>query len=257
MEIKIKEEKIRNFALNICKKIGLSEEDAFIFSDSLIYASLRGVDSHGIIRLPFYIERLRIRGTKIKPNIKIINENLSTALIDGDNGLGQIVGIFAAKLAVKKATETGIASVGVRGSSHFGAVQYYAVKIANNNMVGFATTNVYPGMTAWGRAKKVICNNPLAIVVPYKKGKPIVLDIAMSNVAGSKIILVAKNKQKIAKGLIIDKNGKNSEDPNNLFNGGAVLPFAKHKGYGLSFMIGIIAGVLTGGGNVKTNSLVV
>jgi len=251
MEIKIKEEKVRKFAFNVCKKIGLSEEDAFIFSDSLIYASLRGVDSHGIMRLPYYIQRIELGGTNIKPNIKIIKEKSGTILIDGDNGLGQVVGTYAAKLAVNRAKETGIASVGVRGSSHFGAAQYYAVKIADKNMVGFATTNGYPGMAAWGGAKNVICNNPFAIAVSYKKEQPLVLDIAMSNIAGGKVILAAKNKQKIPKGLILNKNGKDSEDPNDLFNGGAVLPFAQHKGYGLAFMIEIIAGALTGAGMLR------
>jgi len=213
------DKKIWKFTFNICRKIGLLEEDAFIFSDSLIYANLIGVDSHGIMRLPYYIERLRLGGTKIKPNIKIIKEKSSTTLIDGDNGLGQVVVTFAVKLGVKKVKETGITFVGVRGSSHFEAAQYYAVKIANNDMVSFAPTNGYPGMTAWGGAKNVICNNPLAIAVSYKKEKPLVLDIAMSNIAGGKIISAAKNKQKIPKGLILDKNGKDSEDPNDLFNG--------------------------------------
>jgi len=251
MEIKLKEQKLRIFCENILKKSGLPSEDAFIVADSLIFANLRGIDSHGIMRFPFYLERLKKGGTKATPKIKKIKEKAASILIDGDNGMGQVVGMYATNLAIKKAKESGISFIGVRGSSHYGVASYYTTKITEVNMIGFSITNNTNNMAAWGGSRAVIGNNPLSIAAPYKKGKPVVLDISMSNVAGGKVRLAAKNKQKIPKGWIITKNGGDTENPNDLPMGGALLPFGNHKGYGLAVIIEILAGVLTGAGMLK------
>jgi len=250
MEIKIKEQDLRKLCENICIKVGLSREDSFTITDSLIYANLRGIDSHGIMRFPSYLKRLEAGGTKIKPKINRINENITSVLIDGDNGMGQIIGIYAARLAIEKAKGAGISFIGVKGSSHFGAASYYSMKIAEANMIGVSMCNSTPVMAAWGGTKKIIGNDPISIAVPYQKDSPIVLDIAMSKVAGGKVRLAAKNKQKIPKNWIIDKYGVETEDPNDLARGGALLPFGEHKGYGLAVMIEILVGVLTGGGRL-------
>ena len=172
-------------------------------------------------------------------------------MLDGDSGMGQVVGTYAAKLAVVKAKEAGVAFVGVRGSGHFGAASYYVAKIAEATMIGIAISNGTPVMTPWGGAKRVISNNPLSIAAPYLEGKPIVFDISMSRVAGGKVRLAAKNNQTIPQGWIIDKYGRNTENPDDLPNGGALLPFGEHKGWGLAFMIEILAGVLTGAGMLR------
>ncbi|TET29974.1 Ldh family oxidoreductase [Candidatus Aerophobetes bacterium] len=248
MEIKLQEQKLRRFCENILSKVGLSQENAFIVTDSLLFANLRGIDSHGIMRFPFYVERLREGGTKTKPRIKKIKEKAASVLLDGDNGMGQVVGMYATKLAIKKAKKAGVCLVGVRGSSHYGVASYYAVKTAEANMIGFSISNSTPVMAAWGGAKRVIGNNPLSIAVPYQAGRPVVLDISMSRVAGGKVRLAAKNNQKIPKGWIIDRYGRNTENPNDFPEGGALLPFGEHKGYGLAIMMEILSGVLTGAG---------
>jgi len=248
MEIKIKEQKLRIFCENILKKYGLPPGDAFIVTDSLIFANLRGIDSHGIMRFPFYLERLKKKGTNATPKIKKIKEKAASMLIDGDNGMGQVVGMYATNLAIEKAKESGISFIGVRGSSHYGVASYYTTKMAEVNMIGFSMTNNTNNMAAWGGSRAVIGNNPLSIACPYKDGKPTVLDISMSNVAGGKVRLTAKNGQNIPKGWIITKNGEDTEDPNDLLKGGALLPFGEHKGYGLAVMVEILAGVLTGAG---------
>lgn len=165
--------------------------------------------------------------------------------------MGQVIGNYTARLAIKKAKETGISFVGAKGSSHYGAASYYAVQIVKANMIGFSISNTPNVMVAWGGAKAVIGNNPLSIAVPYQKGKPIVLDISMSKVAGGKVRLAAKNKQRIPKGWIIDRKGRNTENPNDLQEGGALLPFGDHKGYGLAVIIEILTGTLTGAGMLK------
>jgi len=253
-EIRVDFEKLRQFCTNIFIKVGLSKKHAFTIADSLVFANLRGIDSHGVMRLPFYIKRLEKGGSKVKPHIKVLKEKQALALVEGDSGMGQVIGTYAAELAIKKAKEAGVCFVGVRGSAHFGAASYYSVKIAQENMIGFSTSNTTQNTAAWGGAKKIIGNDPLSIAIPYKEGKPLVLDISMSQAAGGKIKLAAKNNQKIPLSWGIDKFGKNTEDPNKVINGGARLPFGEHKGYGLAVMLEILNGVLTGAGMLSQNT---
>ena len=245
-EVKVNSEKLRQLCINIFIKAGLSKEDAFTVSDSLVFANLRGVDSHGVMRLPIYVKRIEKGGSKAKPNIKVLKDRPASALVDGDSGMGQVIGMYAAELAIKKAKEAGICFVGVKGSAHFGAASYYSVKIAQEGLIGFSTANTTQNTAAWGGAKKAIGNDPLSIAVPYQDGKPLVLDISMSQAAGGKIKLAAKNNQKVPFGWGIDKFGKNTEDPNQITDGGARLPFGEHKGYGLAVVLEILNGVLTG-----------
>lgn len=251
MVINIKEQELRKFCENICLKVSLPQKDAFTFVDSLLFANLRGIDSHGIMRFPPYVKRLVDGGAKINPQIKKIKEESSMILIDGDSGMGQIVGMYATKLAMEKAEKTGISIVGVKNSSHFGAASYYSMKMAEKNMVGISMTNGLPVMAAWGGAKRVIGNDPLSIAVPYKKDKPVVLDMAMSKVSGGKVRLFAKDNQKIPQNWVVNSQGKKTEDPNDFVNGGALLPFGEYKGYGLAVMVEILAGVLTGAGRLN------
>ena len=248
MGIRIDYKVLRELSSHLGERIGLSSKDAFILADSLIFANLWGIDSHGIIRLPFYLKRLEACGTNIKPCIKKIKNKSALVLLDGDNGMGQVVGTYAAILAAERALESGICYVAVKGSSHFGAASYYAYQIAKQNMIGIVLSNSASVMTAWGGARRIIGNNPLAFVAPYEPGKPILLDIAMSGVAGGKVRLYAKNNKKIPKGWILNKDGQNTTNPNELLAGGTLLPFGQHKGYGLAVAIEILTGVMTGAG---------
>lgn len=248
MDVKLDISNLRRFCENIFMKVGLSQEDAFTVADSLIFAELKGLDSHGIIRFPFYVQRLKEGGTNARPRIRKIKEKAASVLLDGDNGMGQVVGMYATRLAMKKAMKSGVCFVGVKGSSHYGVASYYTVKTAEENMIGLSISNSPPVMAAWGGAKNVIGNNPLSIATPYQTGKLIVLDIAMSVVAGGKVRLAAKKNEKIPLGWIIDQHGRNTQNPHDLSEGGALLPFGEHKGWGLAFMIEILAGVLTGAG---------
>jgi LDH2 family malate/lactate/ureidoglycolate dehydrogenase len=247
-EIRVNIENLRQLCTNIFIKAGLSKDDAFTVADSLVFANLRGVDSHGVMRFPVYIKRLEKGGSKAKPNIKVLKERPASALIDGDSGLGQVIGGYATELAIKKAKEAGVCIVAVKGSAHYGAASYYSVKISQKGMIGVSTSNTTQNTAAWGGAKKIIGNDPLSIAVPYQKDKPLVLDISMSQAAGGKIKLAAKNNQKVPIGWGIDKFGKKTQDPNEIIDGGARLPFGEHKGYGLSVMLEILNGVLTGAG---------
>ncbi len=248
MEIKIKDQDLRKFCEGICLKLGLSKEHTHDLVDSLVFANLRGIDSHGIMRLTSYIKRINEGGCKTNPKINVIKEEPSIALIDGDSGLGQVVGMQAVKFAINKAKNQGISIVGANNSSHYGAASYYSIKMTEANMIGFSMTNGEPVMTAWGGKKCLIGNHPISIAAPHLPGKPVVLDIATSKVSGGKVRLAAKNEQKIPEDWIIDRNGKKTDDPNELSGGGALLPFGEYKGYGLAVMIEILTSILMNAG---------
>lgn len=240
---------LKAFAQNIFKNAGLSDLDAERIADALVTTDLRGVTSHGVIRLPFYVKRLLKGGAKAHPEIKIVKEGISFAVVDGDNGLGHIIGIRCMEIAIEKAKHSGIACVVARNSDHIGALAYFSMMALKENMIGMTWTNGYPGMAPWGGRESKICNNPIAVAVPAAKRDPIVLDMATSVVAGGKVRVAAKKGERIPKGWIIDKHGKHTENPNDLFGeggGGAVLPIG-YKGYGLAVIGEILSGALSGG----------
>lgn len=247
-DIYIQSKELLELCIRILTKVGLTVNDAFVVAESLVFANLRGIDSHGVMRLPIYVLRLEKGGTKISPNIKIVRERTAMALVDGDSGMGQVIGKYATELAIKKGKESGVGFVGVKGSGHYGAASYYTVKMAQEGMIGFSTSNTTQNTAAWGGAKRIIGNDPLSIAVPFKEGNSLVLDISMSKAAGGKIKLAAKNNQKIPIGWGLDRFGRKTDNAKEIINGGTRLPFGEHKGYGLAAMLEILNGVLTGAG---------
>ena len=243
----VSENTLQNFCRQSLEKSGLSEKDAEFVADTLVKTEMMGVSSHGVVRLPFYCKRLIDRGTKTHPEIKILVEKPAVLLIDGDNGLGQIVSIRAMKKAMEKAKSFGICFAGVKNSCHFGMAAYYAMLALEERMIGMAGTNAPPVMAAWGGYKSVIGANPLAVAVPTAKEYPLVLDISMSVVARGKVALAAVNKEKVPSGWILDSRGRPTDNPEDLLSGGTLLPLG-HKGYGLAIIIEILSGVLTGAG---------
>ncbi len=252
MNIAVAESDLRAFAQGVLEKAGLSSTDGHTVADSLVFANLRGIDSHGIIRLPSYVQRLEVGGTRTSPDITIVKESPGTALLDGDNGMGQVVGLKAAELAIEKARAVGTSFIGAMRSGHNGAASYYAMKIADAGMIGFTTSNTTPVMAAWGGAKSVIGNNPLSIALPFRDGEALVFDAAMSKVAGGKVRLAAANGKTIPEGWILDSDGRPTNDPNDILDG-ALLPFGEHKGFGLAVMIEVLSAVITGAGMLHQN----
>jgi LDH2 family malate/lactate/ureidoglycolate dehydrogenase len=239
------EEDLEKFCRRSLEKAGLLQADAEYTADTLVKSDMRGVSSHGVVRLPFYCERLMDGGTKADANIKVLSERPGTLLIDGDNGLGQIVSIKAMKKVVEKAKKTGVCFAGVRNSCHFGMAAYYALLALEEEMIGLAGSNTPPVMAAWGGSKSAIGNNPLAIAVPTSKEFPLVLDMAMSVVSGGKVRLAAVNKEKIPLGWILDGAGNPTDRPEDFFPEGTLLPLG-HKGFGLAVIIEVLSSVLMG-----------
>ena len=254
-EIKVPAGKLLDFCSACFEKLGVPPQHARLTAENLIFANLRGVDSHGVIRLKIYADRLRAGGFKPKVRPKTVAERESSALIDAQHGVGQVAAAAAMKLAIAKAKKTGAAAVSVRNSNHFGASAFYAMRALTHGMIGFASTNAGPTMAPTGGREARLGNNAMAIAVPAGKLPPIVLDMATGAVAWGKIFVAQQEKRKIPTAWALDKNGVPTDDPNAAAHQGLIQPFGGYKGYGLSLLIDIVTGVLSGGGfstHVKT-----
>lgn len=238
-------EELRTFVHALFSVSGLDDRDAAIMADSLVDADLRGTHSHGVIRLPFLVERLLKGGAKARPDIQVVNEAPSTALLDGDCALGAITATRAMDLAVSKARTQGIGFVAARNSDFIGTCAHFAMMALPHDMIGIAWTNGFPGMAPWGGRRNTIGNNPIAFAAPSLTHGPIVLDMALSVAAGGRVRLAAKNKQKIPRDWLVDSEGAVTDDPSALTSGGALLPLG-YKGYGLAVFGEILCGALTG-----------
>jgi len=245
--VKAKASDLKNMCIKVLEAIDMTTEDAEIIADSLVKSDLRGVHSHGLIRFPFYIQRLVEGGTNIKPEIKVVRETIATAALDGDNGMGQVLTYKAMEMAIKKAAEAGIGFVVLNNSCHFGAAGYYALQAIEKDMIGIVWSNGDPIMAPWGGCARAIGNNPLAISFPTGKYDSFMLDMAMSKVAGGKVRLYSKKGEKIPTDWIINKEGKVTDNPEDLPAGGALLSMG-YKTYGLAMVGEILAGVLSGAG---------
>jgi LDH2 family malate/lactate/ureidoglycolate dehydrogenase len=237
-------EALRELATAAFAGAGMSDDDAALTADTLISADLRGVMSHGMVRLPVYVRNLR-EGT-VSPTAQpvVVSDSPSTALLDGQNAMGQVVGVRAIDLAIEKARATGVASVGARHSNHFGTCAYYALRAAQRDMIGIAATNGAAAMAPWGAVEPMVGNNPLAVAAPAGPA-PIVLDMAMTVVARGKIRLAQLRGEPLPPGWGFDKLGHPSQDAGEVL-AGSLAPVGGYKGYGLAVVVDLLTAVLTG-----------
>ena len=237
---------LREFAAAIFERLGLPGPDAAVVADCLIQANLRGLDSHGVARIPIYAKRLRLGLVKPRPNIQVMRVAPGAAHLDGDDGMGMVVGTRAMAEAVTIARETGIGVVGVHRSTHYGMAAYYVLQAIAADCMGFAFTNSSPGMAPYGGTKPILGVNPLAVGVPAGRRPAFVLDMAMSVIARGKMRLAGMHGEAIPEGLGRDAQGRPTTNGMQVFGGGSVLPFAGAKGSGLAIWMEIMGGVLTG-----------
>jgi LDH2 family malate/lactate/ureidoglycolate dehydrogenase len=225
--------------------MGMSPEDSLVVAKALVDAELRGLSTHGAVRLTLYSKLFQEGLINPRPRIRLISESSSHVLLDNDYGLGFLGSVQAMNLCIPMAAKTGIAMAGVRNSSHFGAAGYYALMAAERNLVGFAASNSYPVMAPPGANTPVHGNNPFAFAFPGGKRFPIVVDMATSVASQGKIKQYANEGKPIPLGWAYDREGKPTEDPRNFF---LLAPFGEggYKGYGLALAMDILAGVLTG-----------
>jgi len=227
-------------------KAGMSSEEAEIMSDTLMFAEMRNVKSHGIVRLPTYIERMEKGVVNNKPEMKFINNQFAAiSTLNADNGMGQVAGYKAMKEAMSIAKVYGIGMVAVKNSNHFGVASYYSMMASKDNMVGLVMTNASPAIAPFGTKTPLLGTNPLSVAVPAKHKKPIVLDMSMSTVARGKIRMAALQNKEIPFDWGLDEEGNPTDDPYEALKG-SLVPIGGVKGSGLSLIIDLLTGVLTG-----------
>jgi L-2-hydroxycarboxylate dehydrogenase (NAD+) len=247
-------QKLTEFAAKALEKLGVPEDDAIITARMLVACDLRGVESHGVAHLRmFYARRIRRGIINLNPKLQIFGQAASTAIMDGDNGLGFVVGYRAMMEAMRRAEETGAGLVAVRNSTHFGAAAYYAMMALERDMIGIAMTNNVPIVVAPGSSKPALSTNPLAVAVPAGEKPPFVLDMATSAVSGGKIEIALRTGSSIPEGWVIDGEGKPVTDPTKrVWGEGGLLPLGgtpamgSYKGFGLALVVDILCGVLSG-----------
>lgn len=237
---------LRTFGRSALAHYGVSDEDADVVMSSLISASLRGVDTHGVVTLlPIYAKRLGLGLVNPTPEVRMVEGRGAVGLVDGDNGLGALVATRANALAIELAEDHATAWVGVRNSNHFGAAGYYTMTAAERGFVGIAMTNGPPNMAPWGAIQSYLSTNPISIAVPAQHG-PLVLDMATSVVARMQVVqAAARGDDRIPEGWALDPEGRPTTDPQAAADG-FIMPLGGHKGSGLSMMIDVLSGVLTG-----------
>ncbi|WP_195780468.1 Ldh family oxidoreductase [Priestia megaterium] len=233
---------------------GLSNADANIIAEDLVAANLRGLDSHGISRIPMYLERIRRKVVNPQPNITIKNITPAVSLVDGDDGMGFLAAHKAMDEAVRLAKQSGIGLVGVRRSTHYGMAALYVKQAIEAGYISLAYTNSSPAIPPWGGRSTFLGASPFAAGVPGGKEVPYVLDMAMTVIARGKIRLAATHGEPIPPGLALDSEGAPTTDAKKAFEG-VCLPFGGAKGSALAMLMDLLAGVLTGAnyaGEVKS-----
>jgi len=244
---------LTDYMVHFFSRLGVSAEHAKTAAEILISADLRGVSSHGIIRLNTYYGSRILKGL-IDPTspFSTVHETPSTLLIDGGNGLGMVVGKFAMESAIDKARHNGAAFVTVRNSNHYGIAGYYAMMALKHDMIGISFTNAQPLVAPTYGRTRIIGTNPIAVAAPALNERPYVLDMATSIVPIGKITVYDKAGESIPEGWGVDKNGAVTTSPSEVLKGGALLPLGGsdimrgYKGYGLGLMVDIFSGVLSG-----------
>jgi len=252
---RINHEKLTRFVQAAFEKLGVAGRDAQIAAEALVAADLRGVDTHGVIRFSphaWYVKWLSEGSMTAKPNIRVTSETPSTALLDGDRGMGMVIGHRAMELAIDKAQSCGIGMVGVRNSRHYGMSAQYAMQALAHDMIGIAMTNAGRQVVpTFGREAR-FGTNPMCFAVPADKELPFVLDMATTTAAAGKLELAARLEKSIPTGWALDEKAQATQDPRIAQRARRLLPLGgsrdngSHKGYGLAVLVEILCGVLTG-----------
>ena len=229
----------------IFTRVGMDEADARLLADSLVFADLRGVHSHGVLRVPEYVEKLTVNGVNPQGKPHIVRAFGGCVVVDGDNSMGQIGMDFAMREVIQRAEEHGIAAAAIRGSNHSGAMAYFAIQALPHDMIGIATTNALPTMAPWGGMDKIVGINPLGMAIPAGEELPIVHDAAFSGSSHGKIRIHQQKGLDIPVGWALDKHGNPTTDPAAALEG-LLLPIGEFKGVALAMIMGVLSSMLSG-----------
>jgi L-2-hydroxycarboxylate dehydrogenase (NAD+) len=244
--------RLLSFTQSVFEHIGCSPEDALLASKGLLSADLRGIDSHGIARLNGYVRLWEAKRANTRPNIRVIHETPSTAVVDGDSGLGLVVAPFAMDIAIQKARQVGTGWVSVNHSNHFGIAAFHAMKANVHDMIGIAMTNASPLVAPTFSAERLLGTNPICVAIPAGDEPAFIADLATTTAANGKLEILQRKNMRAPSGWIQDKYGAASTNPHELKSGGALLPLGgdrehgSHKGYALGAIVDIFSAVLSG-----------
>lgn len=238
--------KLIHFSTDVGTALGMSPEEARIFGESLVFADMRGLSSHGMMRLSTYVERIRRGLVQINAEPTVTRDGGALLAVDGANGQGVYIATKVMDLCIQRAEDTGICMAFVNHCNHFGCSAYFTEKAAYRDMIGFAVANSYRAVAPYGGAAPMLGTNPLSLAIPGGRHKPFMLDMATSLVAQGKIILARKEGREVPLGWGLDRNGAPSSDPNVILSGGTLLPFGEAKGYGISLAIEILCACVAG-----------
>jgi L-2-hydroxycarboxylate dehydrogenase (NAD+) len=245
-------EELFTFTKNIFLKIGSSEAHAELAAKALLSADLRGVDSHGIARLSGYVRLWQAQRVNTNPQIKVVHETPSTAVVDGDKGLGLVVGPAAMQMAIDKAKQVGTGWVSVKNSNHFGIAGFHGMMALQHDMIGIAMTNASATVAPTFAKERLLGTNPICVVIPAGKEQPFVADFATTTAANGKLEVLQRKNNNAPHGWVQDAAGNPSTDVNELKKGGAMLPLGgdyehgSHKGYMLGAVVDIFSAILSG-----------
>ncbi len=244
--------KLFGFVHDVFISIGCSDSDAATATRVLLSADLRGIDSHGVARLAGYVRLWEAKRVNANPLIKIVHETPSTAVVDGDAGLGLVVAPMAMQVAIEKAKNVGTGWVSVRNSNHFGIAGYHAMMALPHDMIGIAMTNASALVAPTFSIERMLGTNPIAVAIPAGEQPPFVADFATTTAANGKLEILQRKHEAAPMGWVQDNEGNRSTDANELKKGGALLPLGSdrehgsHKGYALGSIVDIFSAVLSG-----------
>ncbi|MEK6710716.1 MAG: Ldh family oxidoreductase [Nitrospinota bacterium] len=235
------------FLQDLYAALGLPPGDAGLCAAQTVDAELRGVRSHGLVRVGVFAERLRRGTVNPRPRVRVVTDLPAFSLLDGDHGMSAVVGRRAMETAIEKAAACGVGAAAIRRSSHTGHIGYFAALALARGMIGMAVSGAVANLAPWGGAERMLGNNPVAFAVPSNQEFPILFDIATSKVARGYVLLAAKKGEPIPEGWALDPSGLPTTDAA-LASKGAMLPFGEYKGYGLALMFSFLTAALSGNG---------
>lgn len=243
--IRVRSSDLFNFSRACFTKIGFTLQDAELISDHLVTANLRGVDSHGVIRIPYYVEGVEKGYLRPRGGVTVLRDGDVYALLDCGMSLGIVGAARATEKAMEKASISGLAIIGATNIGHAGMLAYYTRRVAEKGLIGVAMVNGVAEMPPWGGVGKVFGTNPISMAVPRSGAPPIVIDMATSAIAKFKVHLAAAQGTMLPEGVALNKQGVPTRDPREALEG-CLLPFGGHKGYALALFIELMASSLIG-----------
>ena len=239
-----KVEELKERTAAICRAGGIPAADAEMIADVLVTTDMRGIHSHGVVRLARYLDCIRAGGIKPATEPVTLSESTNSLMVSANGGLGIPASVKTMRRLLEKASQSAIAIATINHSDHYGAAGHYAMMAADHGFVGFSMSNTCPLIAPTGGRAAAIGNNPFAYAAPGRKYRALLFDVCMSKVAAGKLVIAAEAGKRIPTDWILTKDGKTTDDPNEIWHDAVMLPFAEHKGYGFATMVEAMTGVL-------------